>query len=271
MMRATRRIFTLRPRARRSRQEGFTLIEVLVSMVIMGVVSTMLIGIWIVLTHSAAFAQADNTAAATARDASDRITAELRDCQPPSSSSYNPFIFSISCTYPVNLGTITCDANDCVFYSSYNNAGTMLNSDPTASPSPGVTDNGDATALPTAIILDTSGSANQKTLWWVRDTNKDGSFDAGDKAIKLATNVVNTASTVNKPIFTYTFGTTSGSTTTYATGSLTSSTVWNPPTSFLTSIQVELVVDANLNDKPTYVDLVSVVRPRNVGTSTSGS
>ena len=268
-MRAARRILTMAPRARRSRQDGFTLIEVLVSMVIMGVVSTMLIGIWIVLTHSAAFAQADNTAAATARDASDRVTAELRDCQPPSSSSVNPFIFSISCTYPVNLGTITCDANDCVFYSSYNNAGTVLGSDIT--PSPGTTDSGSAAALPTAIILDTSGTANQKTLWWVRDTNKDGSFDAGDKAIKLATNVVNTASTVNKAIFKYTFGTTSGSTTTYATGSLTSTTVWNPPTSFLTSIQVEIVVDANLSDKPTYVDLVSVVRPRNVGTGTSGS
>jgi len=269
-MRAVRQLLMLERPARRTREDGFTLIEVLVSMVIMGVVSTMLIGIWIVLTHSAAFAQADNTAAATARDASDRVTAELRDCQPPSATSIDPFIFSMSCTYPVNLGTITCDANDCIFYSSYNNAGTMLNSD--VSPSPGTTDAGEALALPTAIILDTSGTANQKTLWWVRDTNKDGAFDAGDKAIKLATNVVNTASTVNKPIFTYNFATTSGSTTTYSSStSLTAATVWNPPTSSLSSINVEIVVDANLNDKPTYVDLVSVVRPRNVGTGTSSS
>jgi prepilin-type N-terminal cleavage/methylation domain-containing protein len=248
--------------ARRSRQDGFTLIEVLVSMVIMGVVSTMLIGIWIVLTHSAAFAQADNTAAATARDASDRIAAELRDAQPPTTNSVNPFLFSTACSYPTNPGTLTCDGYDCVFYSSYNNALTTTQSGTS----------GLGQVLPTAIYLDTSGSTPQKTLWWVRDTNKDGSFDAGDKAIKLATNVVNTAAGVNKPIFTYTFASTSGSTTTYSTStSLTSTTVWNPPTSSLVSIQIELVIDANLNDKPTYVDLVSVVRPRNVGTSTSGS
>ena len=269
-MRAVRQLISLRPRARRTREDGFTLIEVLVSMIIMGVVSAMLIGIWIVLTRSAGFAQADNTAAATARDASDRISAELRDCQPAAATSVNPYIFSISCTYPVNKGTITCDANDCIFYSAYNNAGTMLGSDVT--PSPGTTDSGAAAVLPTAIILDTSGTAAQKKLWWVRDTNKDGSFDAGDKAIKLATNVVNTSGTVNKAIFTYTFATTSGSTTTYSTStSLTAATVWNPPTSSLASIQVEVVIDANLNDKPTYVDLVSVVRPRNVGTGTSSS
>ena len=269
-MRAARRFTAIRPGKRRSRDDGFTLIELLVSMVIMGVVSTMLIGIWIVLTHTAAFAQADNTAGATARDASNRISAELRDCQPSSSSSVNPFIFSMACTYPFNAGTVTCDANDCVFYSSYNSAGTMLNSDIT--PSPGTTDSGEAAVLPTAIILDTSGTAAQKTLWWVRDTNNDGKFDAGDKAIKLATNVVNTAASVNKPIFTYNFAATSGSTTTYsAASSLTAATVWNPPTSSLVSINVELVIDANLSDKPAYVDLVSVVRPRNVGTGTSGS
>jgi prepilin-type N-terminal cleavage/methylation domain-containing protein len=261
-MRAAGLLRTFTPGARRARQDGFTLIEVLVSMVIMGVVSTMLVGTWIVLTHSAAFAQADNTAAATARDASDRATTELRDAQPPTTNSLNPFIFSVACTYPTNAGTLTCDANDCVFYSSYNNPLTAAQSGTS----------GLGQVLPTAVYLDTSGSTAQKTLWWVRDTNNDGAFDAGDKAIKLATNVVNTASSVNKPIFTYTFATTSGSTTTYSTStSLTSTTVWNPPTSSLVSIQVELVIDANLSDKPTYVDLVSVVRPRNVGTSTSGS
>ena len=173
----------------------------------------------------------------------------------------------MACTYPFNVGTVTCDANDCVFYSVLQQR--RHHAEQRHHPQPGHDDTGEAAVLPTAIILDTSGTAAQKTLWWVRDTNNDGKFDAGDKAIKLATNVVNTAATVNKPIFTYNFAATSGSTTTYSAGtSLTAATVWNPPTSSLVSINVELVIDANLNDKPTYVDLVSVVRPRNVGTNT---
>jgi len=231
-------------RKSRRRQDGFTLIEVLVSMIIMSIVTTMLIGIWIVLTHTSAFAQADGTAASTARDALDRVSAELRDAQPNSSTSTTPFIFSMSSPH-------VCDANDCTFYSSYNNAQTAAQSGA----------NGEAKVLPTAIWLDSSGTTNQKKLWWTRDTNNNGVIgDAGDKSILLANNVVNTAATVNKPIFTYVFRDKTG---TYSTATtLTSTSVAN-----LVAINIEIVVDANLNDKPTYIDFVSTVRPRNEGTN----
>jgi len=230
---------------RPERQDGFTLIEVLVSMLIMAIVSTMLIGIWIVLTHTSAFAQADNTAASTARDALDRVSAELRDAQPNSSASTTPFIFTMSSPY-------VCDSNDCTFYSSYNNSQTAAQSGA----------NGEAKVLPTAIWLDTSGTANQKKLWWTRDTNNDGVIgDVGDKSILLANNVVNTVASVNRPIFTYVFRDKTGTYTTATT--LTATTVAN-----LVAINVEIVVDANLNDKPTYIDFVSTVRPRNEGTNT---
>jgi len=236
---------------RRTRQAGFTLIEVLISMIIMSVVTTMLIGVWIVLTHSAAFARADNAASATGRDSLDRITAEIRAAQPNPSATpaaATPFVVTLSAPY-VN------DANDCTFYSAYNNAGVAA--DGTTSATPGT---GTGALLVTSIWLDTSGAALQKKLMWSRDTNKDGMIDAGDKTFVVADSVVNTAPAVNRPIFTYVFRDKSGVYTTANT--VTSTTVAN-----LVAVNIEVVVDANLSDKPAYIDFVSTVRPRNVASA----
>jgi prepilin-type N-terminal cleavage/methylation domain-containing protein len=228
---------------KRRSQAGVSLIELLVSMIIMAVVTTMLVGTWLQLNRTAEFARADNTAGATGRDALDRVSAEIRDAQPLTTASTTPFIFTMTTPF-VN------DANDCVFYSAYNNALTSSQSG---------TD-GKAQLLPTAIWLDTSGTTAQKKLYWERDTNKNGVFDSGDKIILLANNVVNTSATVNKPIFTYYFCDKSGNWSNATT--LTSTTVAN-----LVAIQIELVIDANLSYKPSYVDILSTVRPRNVGTN----
>jgi prepilin-type N-terminal cleavage/methylation domain-containing protein len=228
---------------KRRSQAGVSLIELLVSMIIMAVVTTMLVGTWLQLNRTAEFARADNTAGATGRDALDRVSAEIRDAQPLTTASTTPFIFTMTTPF-VN------DANDCVFYSAYNNALTSSQSG---------TD-GKAQLLPTAIWLDTSGTTAQKKLYWERDTNKNGVFDSGDKIILLANNVVNTSATVNKPIFTYYFCDKAGNWTNATT--LTSTTVAN-----LVAIQIELVIDANLSYKPSYVDILSTVRPRNVGTN----
>lgn len=228
---------------KRRSQAGVSLIELLVSMIIMAVVTTMLVGTWLQLNRTAEFARADNTAGATGRDALDRVSAEIRDAQPLTTASTTPFIFTMTTPF-VN------DTNDCVFYSAYNNALTSASS--------GV--DGKAQLLPTAIWLDTSGTTAQKKLYWERDTNKDGVFDSGDKIILLANNVVNTSATVNKPIFTYYFCDKAGNWTNATT--LTSVTVAN-----LVAIQIELVIDANLSYKPSYVDILSTVRPRNVGTN----
>jgi hypothetical protein len=137
-----------------------------------------------------------------------------------------------------------CDGYDCVFYSAYNN-------------SQAAADGADRNQVRlTAIWLDTSGSANQKTLYWQRDTNNNGTFDSTDQKIVLSRNVVNTASTVNKPIFTYWFDNGSGSYT--SSNSLTSTTVAK-----LSWVDVELVVDSNLKHTPTRIDIVATVRPRN--------
>jgi Tfp pilus assembly protein PilV len=228
-------------REKRASQAGLSMIELLVSMIIVTVIGTMLVAGWISLQRSFAFAQAKNTARATARDALERMSSELRDAQPPTDASTTPFYFALASPY-------VCDAYDCVFYSAYNNA--LARQDGT----------GTTQLRLTAIWLDTSGAQAQKTLKWTRDTNNNGSLlDPSDRTIILARNVVNTTVSPANPVFTYFFrGSTPGSYTTAISLDSTSA-----PT--LVSVQIELVVDANLSHTPSYVDLKTTVQPRNAG------
>ena len=231
---------------RRTRQAGFTLIEILISMIIMTIVTTMLVGIWIVLLHTSAFAEADNTASATGRDSLDRVTAEIRAAQPNPSATpaaATPFVLTLPAPN-------VCDAYDCTFYSAYNSTGIGAAGAGTGT---------GALAL-TSIWLDKSGTAPQKKLMWTRDTNGNHQIDANDKSFVLANNVVNTALSPVRPIFTYVFRDKTGAYTT-----ATSPTSANVAS--LVAVNIELVIDANLADKPTYVDFVSTVRPRNVAGS----
>ncbi|MGZ4198690.1 MAG: PilW family protein [Ilumatobacteraceae bacterium] len=231
-------------RRRGRRQDGFTLVELLVSMIIMGIVTTMLVGIWISLQRSFFFTRSDNTATTTARTALDRVTSELRSAQPPTTAATTPFCLTLSSPY-------VCDGYDCVFYSPYNNTLAATQTNP----------NGRGQSILTAIYLDTSGTQAQKKLYWVRDTNGSGGFDAGDKKILLADNVVNTAASVNKPIFQYVIHPTPNASFAPAS-SLASANVGQ-----VVAVNIEVVIDANVAHTPTYVDLVSTVRPRNVATN----
>jgi prepilin-type N-terminal cleavage/methylation domain-containing protein len=241
-------------RQARSRQAGFTLIEVLISMLIMSIITTMLVGIWIVLLHTSAFAEAENTAAATGRDSLDRVSAELRAAQPNPSgtpAAVTPFVTSLSAPY-------VCDADDCTFYSAYNNSAVYADG---SGSNPG---NGTSQLRLTSIWLDPAGTTQRK-LHWTRDTNNDGILGdtvAGvpDKTFVLANNVVDASSSISRPVFTYVFRDKTGTYTTANT--LTSATVAN-----LVAINIEIIIDANLTDKPAYVDFVSTVRPRNVASS----
>jgi hypothetical protein len=161
----------------------------------------------------------------------------------PSPATSTPF-------YLTGASPYVCDANDIVFYSAYNNPNAALQSG----------QYGRGQLRLTAIWLDTSGTKPQKTLWWQRDTNGSGSFDSGDRKVKLATNVVNTAPAVNKPIFTYIIRDSAGNYPTPAPTTLTSGNV-----ATLVSVQVDIIVDANLSHTPTYVDLRTTVEPRNLG------
>jgi len=233
---------------KRGSQAGLTLIEVLVTMIIMSVVGTMLVGGWISLQRAYAFTRATNSARATARDALDRMSSELRASQPPTAAVATQFYLPATPTYPY-----MCGPTSCVFYSAYNNSAAADGSGlALTGPTPPPTS---AIRL-TAIWLDTSTS----TLYWQRDTNNNG-LDASDRKIVLASkNVVNTAVTVSRNIFTYYFR---DLTTGVYSHSSTLSTSGANNVANLRSVQVELVIDANMSHTPTYVDLTTTVRPRN--------
>jgi len=233
---------------KRGSQAGLTLIEVLVTMIIMSVVGTMLVGGWISLQRAYAFTRATNSARATARDALDRMSSELRASQPPTAAVATQFYLPATPTYPY-----MCGPTSCVFYSAYNNSAAADGSGlaPTVTVPPAKS----AIRL-TAIWLDTFTS----TLYWQRDTNNDG-LDANDRKVVLASkNVVNTAVTVSRNIFTYYFR---DLTTGVYSHSSTLSTSGANNVANLRSVQVELVIDANMSHTPTYVDLTTTVRPRN--------
>lgn len=236
-------------REQRGFQAGITLVELVVVMVIMGVVSTLLVGAWISLQRSYAFTSADNQARATARDALARISSEIRAAQPspmPAPTSTAPSTpFYTSGTASPNL----CNGYDCSFYTAYNNSALADGT-------------GGARQRLMAIWLDTSGTAAQKTLYWQPDTNGNGVIDPGDTKYVLATDVVNTALSPAVPVFTYFLRDSSGNYTT--TTSLTSGN-WTT----LVSVQVELIVDANLSHTPRYIDIRTMVEPRNQSAGSS--
>jgi len=255
-----------RPTSKRDPQAGLTLIEMLVSMIILTIISTMLVGGWISLQRSFAFTRATNTSRATVRDALDRVASEIRMAQPPTANPLvtSPFYLPTSPTSPYASGSplSACGPTTCVFYSAYNNSAVAEGGGLTLT---GTTPPSASKIRLTAIWLDTSGTSAQKILKLTRDTNNNGTLgDVGDRTRILARDVVNTAASINRPIFTYYFRDISGTTPTYAwshSSTLTSATVPN-----LRDIQIELVVDVNLTHTPSYVDIRTTVRPRNAGT-----
>jgi len=218
-------------------EAGLTLIELLVAMVILSIVGGMLVAGWVAMQRSVAVASARNAAQATVRDALERVSSELRAAQ-PLDPSVTPHPFSF-----VSPG---CGASSCVFYSAYNNDAVADGT-------------GTAKLRLTKIWLDTSGSTPQKTLYWQRDTDNDG-FDGSDRRIVLARNVVNTAPSVNRAVFTYILGAPT------AGAFATAASLDAGNAGALAAVQIELVVDANLSRPPGVVHLRSTVQPRNVGT-----
>lgn len=231
----------------RDAQSGYTMIELLVTMIIMTIVSTMLIVGWVSLQRAYAFTSATNSARATARDALDRMSSEIRTSQPPTAAVTTQFYLPASPTYPY-----MCGPNSCVFYSAYNAVSAGVNG---AGPAvTGTTPPASSSLRLTAIWLRTSDS----TLVWQRDTNNNG-LDASDRTIVLARKCVNAA--VGRALFTYNFRDP-------LTGAYTHSDPAHPTLTSgniagLRSVGMELVVDANLSHTPTYVDLSTTVRPRN--------
>lgn len=239
-------------------QAGLTLVEVLISTIILGIVCTMLISGWINLQRASSFNLSTNNARATARDATDRISSELRAAQPTSLPTATP---SATATPAPQPPVTTAAPMEVRFYSAFNSSGA----------------NGDGSGLtalrPTRFWLDTTTvpgppwSAQGRTLYWQRDMNSNGSFtDTGDKSTVLARNVVNNiiadptngSGTTYTPVFRYAYRATAGAPIQWTDNAGSTLTLAS-----IVAIRVRLIVDANLAHTPSYVDVTTTVRLRN--------
>jgi Tfp pilus assembly protein PilE len=217
------------------RQAGITLMELLVSTVILGIVTAMLLVGWTSLQRSYASGVRSNNAQAELRDSVSRMSREIRDAQP------------LALTTPASSPFTVATSTEVDFYSAFNQPGQRADGTGTGS------------LRLTRFKLDTGGSAAQKTLYWQRDTNGSGAFDASDRKIVLATNVVNTSvPSTASPTAVFTYG--------YRDGSGNFTTATNMATADLAkiiSVQIHVIVDANLARAPKYAELQTTVRPRN--------
>lgn len=153
------------------RQAGVTLVELLVIMVIMGVLSTMLVGVWFALTNASAFSSTSSQQQDNAREAVARMSREIRDAQAPAAGNATAFVLA--------------DPYEIQFYSTFNDA-----------------DADDPSSVPqltrfvykeTDSTLHTGGIYREK---W------DGA--AWGSSVLMVNGVVNKAKSPNAPIFTYT-------------------------------------------------------------------
>jgi prepilin-type N-terminal cleavage/methylation domain-containing protein len=153
-------------------QRGITLIELLVSIIVMGILSTMIIGSWMTLTDAYSFTSRSNKHRDFAREAISRMAREIRDAQAPAGG--NAFA--------------QAGVNEIRFYSTFNVAGAA---DPTSTPTL------------TRYILRNGTIFREKA-------GPDNAFDtADDRSTPLVRNVVN--ATIGKDLFTYYYYNISGS------------------------------------------------------------
>lgn len=229
-------------------QAGITLIEILVSMIILGVISTMLIIGWVNLQRASATVLRTSNARSTARDAMSRISSELRGAQPTALPTASPT--------PTLPPSITLAAPMEVQFSS------AFNRDDANWEGSGVGE-----LVPTRIWLDPTlqsppWNVQCRTLYWQRDTNGDGSFTGtGDRSIVLARNVANdnVPSAGYTAVFMYGYRT-----------SVDQPVLWTDnddnslDLSTVVAVSVRLIINKKMGGRPSYVDLSSTVRLRNV-------
>ncbi len=152
---------------RHAGQRGLTLVELLISMAIMGVISTMLLVVWFSLQDSYAFTSRSDKSREFARDAAARMTREIRDIQAQAG---------------VNA-VVLAEADEFWFYSAFN----LPNQLPTDKP------------RATRYTYDSATN----TIYRQRDRSTDANQSPIDEPkVAVATNVVNDEVS-STPVFTY--------------------------------------------------------------------
>jgi len=212
-------------------QIGISLVELLVAMTIMTIISTMIIMSWSALQNSYSYTVKSSQARNIARDAVERMRREIRAMQPQTSGG---------------ASVVSAGPNELRFTTAYND----FESDTS----------GEILLTRYYYQFDSSQRPAQWRIYRQRDTNGDGAFTSSDRTILVADNVSN--GTVPDmahptPVFEYTY--------------LDSSDVPQASTSVtgadlarIVQVQMRVITDVNPAHAPSYFDLVTTVRPRNV-------
>jgi len=220
-------------RADAGRQTGITLVELLVVMVILGIVTTMILGTWFALQSSFAHTSHASHAREFARDSVTRMTREIRDAQ--GYGGKNPII--------------RADRFVIVFSSTFNQA----NNSTTGTP-----------PVETAFVYVESASRQSGSIYRVVDKNANG---VDDELASVATypppvvdDVVNwwkPSVTAKVSLFRYTYFSDQGAFKTV------NSMTGVASTARILSVHIRVLVDLNPRRAPVYMDLQTTAQPRN--------
>lgn len=246
---------------RRSRQHGLTLIELLISMAILCVITTMILAGWFALSQSYSYSVKSADARDSGRQAINRMQREIRDVEQP------PLGY-LSGT-AADAGLYRARAYWIAFCTTFNDAG----NDTEAWQLNGSTYQAVATT-PHLVVYRLYSDGK---LYRFEDTNGNGTISNvnlspsvdnptgfslseetnGEGATLLLSNVVNyTATSTPKPVFRYN---------SYDTdGNLNSAPyAYNGDRYGVIAVQLELLVDVNPRKSPVYADLISTAQLRN--------
>ena len=214
----------------RRQASGVTLVELLVSMTILAIVSTLIIVGWSSLQNSYSSTIKGTEAREAARDAVSRMTREIRDMQPSKAS-----------------GPIVSAADDViVFYSAFNTPGVV--------DTPGKDGLTHVELVKYSYVYDASTKPAQWYIYRQRDIAGDGLDN--DPKMLVARNVVNGVTLPGQtgpiPVFQY-----------FEAGSTTPMSTPVSDVGAIKTIRIHVVADLNPAHTPTYFDLMTTIKPRN--------
>lgn len=228
-----------------SAQRGFTLIEILITIVIMSVVTTMIVMMFINLQGAYSFTVNSDHAREDARDAMTLMVTEIRDAQIPTSGSYagqGPIVYASS--------------NEIRFYTSFS------------------TPSGIGIPVLTAFTYSLNSSTDLWSLYYQRDTNAPfNTIDSADFSRVVASTIANHDPNGDgnqsdlAEVFTYSYYDSSGNLASTGATYDSSGTVTSVPTAnlpYIQSVNIRLIADLNPAHAPVYLDLRSTVQPRNL-------
>lgn len=220
----------------RRRQDGLTLVEVLIALTILSVVSVMILTVWFSLQKSYASSVRSGEQQEMARDAISRMVREIRDSGGQAGSA-------------AGGGILVAKPQQIEMRTAFNDAGVSeVRTDGLGDGYPYVPPQGGYYYVP---------SGDTGTLYRWRDTDGTLGKSTDDRIDAVVKHVVNGTT----PIFRYTCINT-GETTSVAIGAPYQTTNPTDRTSIV-SVQITLRVDLNPGKSPVYMELISTAQPRN--------